>query len=68
MTNPGNPENWEYDNELDNEIVSHNIIPGLAVKKKKMDNGEFYSESESDEMIMSNSISYYKLIKGQKQL
>lgn len=63
LNNPGNPENWEEDDGLDNGIVSHNIIPGLAVKKKKMDNGEFYSESESDEMIMSNSISYYKLIK-----
>ena len=46
--------------------MSHNIIPGLAVKKKKMDNGEFYSESESDEMIMANSISYNKLMKLSK--
>lgn len=63
LNNPGNPENWEEDEGLNNGIVSHNIIPGLAVKKKKVENGEFYSESESDEMIMSNSISYNKLIK-----
>ena len=63
LNNPGNPENWEDDDGLDNGIVSRNIIPGLAVKKKIIDNGEFYSESESDEMIMSNSISYNKLMK-----
>ena len=63
LNNPGNPENWEDDGGLNNGIVSYNIISGLAVKKKKMDNGEFYSESESDEMIMSNSISYNKLMK-----
>jgi len=63
LNNPGNPENWEEDDGLNNGIVSNNIIPGLAVKKKKIDNGEFYSESESDEMIMSNSISYNKLMK-----
>ena len=63
LNNPGNPENWEEDDGLDNGIVSRNIIPGLAVKKKIIDNGEFYSESESDEMIMSNSISYNKLMK-----
>ncbi len=63
LNNPGNPENWEDEDELNNGIVSKNIIPGLAVKKKKMDNGEFYSESKSDEMIMSNSISYNKLMK-----
>ena len=63
LNNPGNPENWEDDDGLNNGIVSYNIIPGLAVKKKIIDNGEFYSESESDEMIMSNSISYNKLMK-----
>lgn len=63
LNNPGNPENWEDDDGLNNGIVSNNIIPGLAVKKKKVENGEFYSESESDEMIMSNSISYNKLMK-----
>ena len=36
LNNPGNPENWEEDEGLNNGIVSHNIIPGLAVKKKKV--------------------------------
>lgn len=63
LNNPGNPENWENDESLDNGIVSNNIIAGLAVKKKKIDNGEFYSESANEEMIMSNSISYNKLLK-----
>ncbi len=51
LNNPGNPENWEEDDGLNNGIVSRNIIPGLAVKKKIIDNGEFYSESESDEIL-----------------
>ena len=63
LTNPGNPENWEEDEGLDNGIVSEKIIPGLAVKNKNLENGEFLSESSSDEMIMSNAISYRKLIK-----
>lgn len=63
LSNPGNPENWEEDERLNNGIVSKKIIPGLAIKKKNFENSEFYSESSSDEMIMSNAISYNKLIK-----
>ena len=63
LNNPGNPENWEEDIGLNNGIVSKNIIPGLAIKNKNVDNGEFFDESASDEMIMSNAISYNKLIK-----
>jgi hypothetical protein len=63
LNNPGNPENWEEDIGLDNGIVSKNIIPGLAIKNKNVENGEFFDESASDEMIMSNTISYNKLIK-----
>ena len=63
LSNPGNPENWEEDIGLNNGIVSKNIIPGLAIKNKNVDNGEFFDESASDEMIMSNTISYNKLIK-----
>ena len=63
LNNPGNPENWEDDEGLKNGIVSKNIIPGLAIKNKNVENGEFFDESASDEMIMSNAISYNKLIK-----
>lgn len=63
LNNPGNPENWEDDDGLNNGIVSKKIIPGLAIKNKNVDNGEFFYESASDEMIMSNTISYNKLIK-----
>ena len=63
LSNPGNPENWEEDDGLKNGIVSKNIIPGLAIKNKNVENGEFFDESASDEMIMSNAISYNKLIK-----
>lgn len=63
LNNPGNPENWEEDDGLEDGIVSKKIIPGLAIKNKNVENGEFYSESASDEMIMSNAISYNKLIK-----
>ena len=63
LNNPGNQENWEEDEGLDNGMASRNIIPGLAIKKKNIDNGEFYSKSAADEMIMSNAISYNKLIK-----
>jgi hypothetical protein len=63
LNNPGSPENWECDEGLDNGAVSSNIIPGLAIKNKNMENGEFYSESSDDEKIMSNAISYNKLMK-----
>ena len=63
LNNPGNPENWEEDERLNNGIVSKNIIPGLAIKNKNVENGEFFDESSSDEMIMSNTISYNKLMK-----
>ena len=63
LNNPGNPENWEEDQGLNNGIVSKSIIPGLAIKNKNVENGEFFDESASDEMIMSNAISYNKLIK-----
>lgn len=63
LNNPGNPENWERDEGLANGMVSTNIIPGLAIKKKEVANGEFYDESANDEMIMSNTISYNKLMK-----
>lgn len=49
LNNPGSPENWECDEGLDNGAVSSNIIPGLAIKNKNMENGEFYSESSDDE-------------------
>ena len=63
LNNPGNPENWEEDERLNNGIVSKNILPGLAIKNKNVENGEFFDESASDEMIMSNTISYNKLMK-----
>ena len=63
LNNPGNPENWEEDERLNNGIVSKNIIPGLAIKNKNVENGEFFDESASSEMIMSNAISYNKLMK-----
>ena len=63
LNNPGSPEDWPNDEGLNNGIVSHNIIPGLAIKNKNMENGEFYSESIADEKIMSNTISYNKLMK-----
>ena len=52
LNNPGNPENWEEDERLNNGIVSKNILPGLAIKNKNVENGEFFDESASDEMIM----------------
>lgn len=64
LNNPGNPEDWEDDNGLDNGIVSSNIIPGLAIKKKEIENGQFYSESASEEKVIGNAISYEKLIKA----
>ena len=63
LNNPGNPENWEDDEGLDNGIASSSIIAGLAIKKRELANGEFYSESESDEDVIVNSISYRKLMK-----
>ena len=63
LNNPGSPENWEDDEGLNNRMVSSNIIPGLAIKKRIVENGEFYSESSDDEKIMSSSISYDKLMK-----
>ena len=63
LTNPGNPEDWERDEGLNNGIVSRRIIPGLAIKKKDIENGEFYDESTNDEKVIGNSISYNKLIK-----
>ena len=63
LNNPGRPENWEDDNGLDNGIVSSSIAPGLAIKKKDMENGQFYSESTNEEKVISNTISYHKLKK-----
>ena len=63
LNNPGNPENWEEDEALDNGIASSNIIAGLAIKNKKIDNGQFYDESCEDDNVIANSISYRKLIK-----
>ena len=53
---------WEVDefygeNEgLTNGMVPSNIIPGLAIKNRNVENGEFYSESSDGEKIMSNNI------------
>ena len=63
LNNPGNPENWEDDKGLNNGMVSSNIIPGLAIKNKMFDNGEFYYESDNDEKVIGNTISYDKLNK-----
>ena len=63
LNNPGSPENWEEDQGLNNGILSSDIIPGLAVKNKRLDNGEFYSESVNDKKVIGNTISYNKLIK-----
>ena len=63
LNNPGSPENWEYDEALDNGIVSSNIIAGLAIKKRNIDNGQFYDEGSGDDNVIANSISYRKLIK-----
>ena len=51
LNNPGRPENWEDDNGLDNGIVSSSIVAGLAIKKKDMENGQFYSESTNEDTI-----------------
>ena len=63
LNNPGSPDNWEDDESLDNGIVSSNIIAGLAIKKKTIDNGQFYDEGSGDDNVIANSISYRKLIK-----
>ena len=63
LKNPGSPENWEEDEGLDDDIVKSNIIPGLAIKNKRLENGQFYSESTADEEVVTNTISYRKLMK-----
>ena len=63
LNNPGSPENWEENEGLTNGMVPSNIIPGLAIKNRNVENGEFYSESSDGEKIMSNTISYNKLKK-----
>ena len=63
LNNPGSPQKWEDDGGIDNGIVSSNIIPGLAIMKKEVENGEFLSESTAEERVMPNVISYYKLKK-----
>lgn len=63
LNNPGSPDNWERDEGLGNGIASSRIIPGLAIKNRQMENGKFYGESNGDEKIMSNAISYNKLVK-----
>lgn len=63
LNDPGSPENWEYDETLDNGIASSNIIAGLAIKNKTIDNGQFYDEGSGDDNVIANSISYRKLIK-----
>ena len=63
LNNPGSPENWEDDETLDNGIASSNIIAGLAIKKKTIDNGQFYGEGSGDDNVIANSISFRKLIK-----
>ncbi|WP_297983117.1 hypothetical protein [uncultured Methanobrevibacter sp.] len=63
INNPGSPENWEDDEGLDNGIVSSNIIPGLSIKKKDKENGQFLDESKASEKIISNTISYEKIKK-----
>ena len=63
LNNPGSPENWGEDESLDNGIVSSNIIAGLAIKNKYVDNGQFYDEGSGDDNVIANSISYRKLVK-----
>lgn len=63
LNNPGNPEDWESDEGLNRGIVSGNIIPGLALKDKSVENGFFISESSESEEILDNTISYMKLVK-----
>ncbi len=63
IKNPGTPENWEEKIELDNGIISKNIIPGLAIKNKNIKNGQFEDESLNSYKIVKNTISYEKLMK-----
>ena len=63
LNNPGKPENWEDDDGLNQGIVSRNIIPGLAIKNKKIENGMFYDESQDEMRVLPNTISYKKLMK-----
>ena len=59
LKNPGSPENWEEDEGLDDDIVKSNIIPGLAIKNKRLENGQFYSESTADEVVLPNDFKYF---------
>lgn len=63
LNNPGNPEDWEDDEELKKGIVSRRIIPGLAIKDKTTENGFFKDESAESEDVILNSISYIKLMR-----
>lgn len=63
LNNPGNPEDWEDDEELKKGIVSRRIIPGLAIKDKAVENGFFKDESAESEDVILNSISYTKLMR-----
>lgn len=65
IKNPGNPEDWENNIELNNGIVNNDIIPGLAIKNKNIKNGQFEDESNSPYKITINTISYEKIIKIQ---
>ena len=58
LNNPGNPEDWEDDKGLKKGIVSRNIIPGLAIKDKYVENGFFRDESSESEEVILNTISY----------
>ena len=60
LNNPGVPEDWE--DSID-EDASQSIIPGLALKTKNLRNGEFRDESAEREEVVSNIISYRKLLK-----
>lgn len=63
LNNPGNPEDWEDDKGLKKGIVSRNIIPGLAIKDKYVENGFFRDESSESEEVILNTISYIKLMR-----
>ena len=57
------PEDWEDDKGLKKGIVSRNIIPGLAIKDKYVENGFFRDESSESEEVILNTISYIKLMR-----
>ena len=63
LNNPGNPDDWEDDKGLKKGIVSRNIIPGLAIKDKYVENGFFRDESSESEEVILNTISYIKLMR-----